>query len=248
MSIIGFIVFLSVVLVISYMSSVSFFIIDYFKILFFGVEGIVFITEPRNVIFNTFQNVNGSFRSIILLIFIFYLIFYAIYWFIINIIPETGLLTFFIPIRELLLMIPPLPELTEYGVFRFIEALFKAFGLSTPLEKFKAIMKAKYRFSRENMKRIVDYFFPDTDLSKNLPDVRETEEEKKLRKEKEKSGGVLKDKFKNAEEEARIMTKNVFHMNTDFDKAKDGSIEIANKFGEIKGQKSYIEEIIKINN
>lgn len=248
MSIIGFIVFLSVVLVISYMSSVSFFIIDYFKILFFGVEGIVFITEPRNVIFNTFQNVNGSFRSIILLIFIFYLIFYAIYWFITNIIPETGLLTFFIPIRELLLMIPPLPELTEYGVFRFIEALFKAFGLSTALEKFKAIMKAKYRFSRENMKRIVDYFFPDTDLSKNLPDVRETDEEKKLRKEKEKSGGVLKDKFKNAEEEARIMTKNVFHINTDFDKAKDGSIEIANKFGEIKGQKSYIEEIIKINN
>jgi hypothetical protein len=230
------------------MSSVSFFIIDYFKILFFGVEGIVFITEPRNVIFNTFQNVNGSFRSIILLIFIFYLIFYAIYWFITNIIPETGLLTFFIPIRELLLMIPPLPELTEYGVFRFIEALFKAFGLSTALEKIKAIMKAKYRFSRENMKRIVDYFFPDTDLSKNLPDVRETEEEKKLRKEKEKSGGVLKDKFKNAEEEARIMTKNVFHINTDFDKAKDGSIEIANKFGEIKGQKSYIEEIIKINN
>lgn len=248
MSIIGFIVFVSVVLFISYMSSVSFMFIDYFKILFFGVEGIVFITEGRNVIFNTFQNINGYFRSVIILIFIFYLIFYAIYWFITNIIPETGLLTFFIPIRELLLMIPPLPELTEYGVFRFIEGLINAIGLSTFMERFKGIMKAKYIFSRENMKRIVDYFFPDSDLSKNFPDVRETEEEKKLRKEKEKSGGVLKDKFKNAEEEARIMTKNVFHKNTDFDKAKDGSIEVANKFGEIQGQKSYIEEIIKINN
>ncbi len=190
MSVIGFIVFLSVVLFISYMLSVSFFFIDYFKILFFGVEGIIFITEGRNIIFNTFQNVNGYFKSIIILIFIFYLIFYAIYWFITNIIPETGLPTFFIPIRELLLMIPPLPELTEYGVFRFIEALFKAFGLSSSIERIKAIMKAKYRFSRENMKRIVDYFFPNTDLSKNFPVVNETEEEKK------KSGEVLKDKLK----------------------------------------------------
>lgn len=247
MGIIGFIVFLSVILVVLYLLSITFLIIDIVKIIIFGRKGIVFITEARNFNFNTYQNICNKLTGVILLIFIFYLIFYAIYWFITNIIPPTGLITFFIPFRELLLMIPPLPELTEFGVFRFIEGLIYAFGLSTSMKRTKEIIKVQYKFSRENLKRIIDFAFPNSDLSKNFPDMRETEEEARIRREKEKSGGVL-NKHNNAKENARVLTNNIFLKNTSYDKATDGSIQFANTLGNARGQSSYAQDIVKINN
>jgi len=85
MGIIGFIVFLSVILVVLYLSSIIFLIIDIIKIIIFGRKGIVFITEARNFNFNTYQNICNKLTGVILLIFIFYLLFLFMHsYFLIN--------------------------------------------------------------------------------------------------------------------------------------------------------------------
>ena len=47
------------------------------------------------------------------------------------IIPDTGIATFFIPLKELLLSIPPLPELEQAGIFRLFSAIGRALKLNT---------------------------------------------------------------------------------------------------------------------
>jgi hypothetical protein len=71
--------------------------------------------------FDTLKVANNTFLSLgkmpFFLITILFLILYIIYLIIMFIIPPTGIATLFIPIREMLMSIPPLQELKDKGVF-----------------------------------------------------------------------------------------------------------------------------------
>ena len=97
---------------------------------------------------------------IFIFILLFYIIFYFIYLFIITVIPETGFATFFIPLRELLLQIPPLPQLQDYGIFRLIGKLFEIFKINGMFRKFIKTNNAFFEFSKDNIKKISVFLFP----------------------------------------------------------------------------------------
>lgn len=167
---IEFVVFLSVLIVIINITGISFVVFNLFiKIPIVGEKPIFVSKQVHNTIFDTYQKLCIFTRPFFLIIFIFYLIFYGIYLFIINIIPETGIQTLFIPIRELLLKIPPLPELDKYGVFKLLDGIFNALGLSTIFKKLFGIQKSFYIFSRENIQKIINTLIPNYNLPENEP-------------------------------------------------------------------------------
>ena len=91
--------------------------------------GIIGETEYATMTFvsNTFPSYTLTLYYVIT---IFFLIMYFIYLFIIFVIPETGIATLFIPVRELLLAIPPLPALINKGIFNFYKSLFGVLGFT----------------------------------------------------------------------------------------------------------------------
>lgn len=99
--------------------------------------------------------------QLFLLFLILYLILYAFYLFIIYVVPETGPNTLFIPIRELLLAIPPLPLLINKGVFKMFDNFFSLFGGAI---KFKDFLKNYVEFSKENIIQYIRMFNPDIDI------------------------------------------------------------------------------------
>lgn len=152
-----------------------FFINLYFLCLFIALIYYPYDIIINKYIFNSFYITN--FISIILyflgiqfpnytyqlfLVFlVLYLILYAFYLIIIYIIPRTGFETLFIPIRELLLAIPPLPLLINKGVFRMFKNFFSLFG---GLINFQDFFKNYFEFSKENIIQNVRMFNPDIDL------------------------------------------------------------------------------------
>lgn len=102
----------------------------------------------------------GVTRPVLIIIILFYIIFYILYLIIIFIIPETGIATLFIPVRELLLKIPPFPDLIKYGIIKLMDDIVIAIGLKTYILKFFSINLALYVFSKENIKRIFNYIYP----------------------------------------------------------------------------------------
>lgn len=94
-------------------------------------------------------------------ILIFFTIMYIIYLIIITLIPETGPKTIFIPIRELLLKIYPLPVLIERGVFRLYDNILEILSLKQSI--LRLIIKfagALMQFSKENIKEALIFMFP----------------------------------------------------------------------------------------
>lgn len=115
---------------------------------------ILFIIYFIGIVFTT----NTSF--IYFLFLILYLIMYVFYLIIIHIIPETGFATLFIPIRELLLKIPPLPILIDKGVFKTFDNFFSYFGGSI---NFKNFFNNYAEFAKNNIIEYIRLFNPDID-------------------------------------------------------------------------------------
>jgi hypothetical protein len=126
-------------------------------------SSIFFTSFLKSTGFSILSFITGVTRYPYIFILILYYFFYIVYWIIKNIIPDTGIATLFIPIKELLLKIPPLPQLEEYGVFRLIENINNAFGLSSFLQTIKKILIALGIFSHEHIKRIIKTFLPNLD-------------------------------------------------------------------------------------
>jgi len=126
----------------------------------FGMEGILLPTEWSNFIIGVSNQIAAILLPIYILILIFYFIMYIIYLIIINVIPPTGLATLFIPIREILLKIPPLPSLINYGVFRLIDNLITALGLGNLKKSLIKIISSILDFSKDNIKRILIFLLP----------------------------------------------------------------------------------------
>ena len=89
----------------------------------FKWHNIEFTTGDKFFTILTFGFV-GFFLLPYLLIIIFDLIMYIFYIIITTIIPETGFPTLFIPLRELLMKIPPLKKFEERGIFRLFSSIF----------------------------------------------------------------------------------------------------------------------------
>jgi len=95
-----------------------------------------------------------------LLFLILYLILYVFYLIIIYVVPETGLNTLFIPIRELLLAIPPLPLLTNKGVFSMFDSIFSYIG---GYINFNEFFQKYFEFSKSNTIEYIRIFNPNID-------------------------------------------------------------------------------------
>jgi len=126
----------------------------------FGMEGIFFSTEVSNFLIGLSNQIAAILLPFYIIIIVFYILMYIIYLIIITIIPETGFKTFFIPIRDILLKIPPLPSLIKFGVFDLIDKIIKSFGLSGFANKTIVIIGGIFDFSRENIKRVLELFIP----------------------------------------------------------------------------------------
>jgi len=91
-----------------------------FVYLFFGESNFGILGDTTYYLTTTMSETFPSYTLILYyLVTIFFLFMYLIYLFIIFVIPETGFPTLFIPVRELLLSIPPLPALINKGIFSF---------------------------------------------------------------------------------------------------------------------------------
>lgn len=133
-----------------------------------------------------FSQFSGSTRPIFIISIVFYIIFYILYLIIIFIIPETGIATIFIPVRELLLKIPPFPDLIKYGIIKLMDDIVSIFGLKGHLLRFYSLNLALYVFSKENIRRIFNFIFPNLgDKIIEMMNVDETDVNKDKTKEPE---------------------------------------------------------------
>ncbi len=126
----------------------------------FGIEGILLPTELSIFIEGAASQLAAFLLPISILLYVFYILMYIIYLIIIYIVPPTGFATLFIPIREILLKIPPLPWLIDYGIFRLIEKLIKALSLTSFKMKIIQILTSLFDFSRDNIKKVLIMIFP----------------------------------------------------------------------------------------
>lgn len=99
------------------------------------------------------------------LINIFFIIMYGLYLIIKYIIPDTGFPTLFIPVKELLLKIPPLPQLEEAGIFRFFSAITSIFYYPTFQEKISNMFYEYYLFSKNGTIELIKIFNPSIDTN-----------------------------------------------------------------------------------
>jgi hypothetical protein len=90
---------------------------------------------------------------------------YFIYLFIILIIPETGFATLFIPVRELLLAIPPIPALINKGIFKFYESIFSLLGFSGD-SSYSKFAREYFYFSKDGTNEIIQLFNPHLNVEK----------------------------------------------------------------------------------
>lgn len=103
----------------------------------------------------------GFFLLPYILVVIFDLIMYIFYIIITTIIPETGIQTFFIPVRELLMKIPPLEKFETRGIFRLFTDILVFFGMSDRLaEALEYLFNSYYNFSKNGTYDIIKLFNP----------------------------------------------------------------------------------------
>ena len=103
----------------------------------------------------------GIFLILFLLILIFDLIMYIFYIIIKTIIPETGFPTLFIPLRELLMSIPPLQTFEDRGIFRLFSSIIEFMGMrSSFTDGFKKFLGDYYLFSKDNSYELIKLYNP----------------------------------------------------------------------------------------
>ncbi len=103
-------------------------------------------------------------QTLFALIFFLFLIVYIVYLFIITIIPETGFQTLFIPARELLLAIPPIPDFRSRGVFDVFDRIFGFIGFFR--EGFRNKCTNYLLFCKEDFYELIKVFNPHLNIEK----------------------------------------------------------------------------------
>ena len=77
------------------------------------------------------------------------------------IIPPTGIATLFIPIREMLMSIPPLQELKDKGVFDLYNSTFEFLGFTKTL---KSYSYDYFKFQRLSYKSYNNFYLLNLDF------------------------------------------------------------------------------------
>jgi hypothetical protein len=103
-------------------------------------------------------------QTLFIIIFLLFLIVYVIYIIIITIIPPTGFETLFIPVRELLLAIPPIPDFKSKGVFDIFDRIFWFIGFNN--EGFKNKCTNYLFFCKEDVYDLIKLFNPHLNIEK----------------------------------------------------------------------------------
>ncbi len=181
---IEFLIIITVAITIFELGVVCHSILDFFFLTpVFGPEGIFVPTEWSGFIIGTLNQIAATLIPIYILVLLFYVIMYILYLIIITIIPETGPKSFFIPIREILLKIPPFPSLIKYGVFKLMDDLVYSLGLTNIVKMIMNIIASVFNFSRDNIKRILIFILPDYESNINEFDYKMQKEENENKKE-----------------------------------------------------------------
>jgi hypothetical protein len=97
-------------------------------------------------------------QTLFIIIFLLFLLVYIIYIIIITIIPPTGFATLFIPVREILLAIPPIPDFKSRGVFDVFDRIFAFIGFNR--EGFRNKCTNYLSFCKEDFYDIIKTFNP----------------------------------------------------------------------------------------
>ena len=117
--------------------------------------------EIKNIGKGILDQVSAKSIPVFILILALFIVMYIIYLVIIYVIPPTGFPTLFIPIRELLLKIYPLPALIEKGVFRLFDRILELFGLKASLITFLIkFTGALTDFTKDNIKDVLIMLAP----------------------------------------------------------------------------------------
>jgi hypothetical protein len=160
MDIIEFIVFLTVLIVVINIIKVFYFdiYVDLIKVNMFGTKAFFFPNKLVSFVrgsITVFSNVTIKFALIFI---VFYIIFYLIYIIIVHILIPA--LIIFQPLFELILKIPPFPQLIKYGVFTLFDRLISAFAIKGFILYWLETYLALFLFSYDNIAVIFNYIFP----------------------------------------------------------------------------------------
>jgi len=136
----------------------------YYFIIFGDRPGIVIEIFRHIYVFLT-STVPDWTKIIFFLVTIFFLIMYVIYKIIMIVVPDTGFITLFIPLKELLLAIPPLPKLRNKGVFNVFDRTFQIIG-NSHIERFKNYYFNYLSFFKDNFYDVIKLFNPKLNMDK----------------------------------------------------------------------------------
>lgn len=207
----------------------------------FGKASMILPNEVSEFLIGLCNQIAAKLIPFYIIIITFYILMYMIYLFIVNVIPETGFLTIFIPIREILLKIPPLPALEKFGVIRLIDRIMEALYLKGFLVKFVKINGALFDFSRENIKRVLILLVPSLEEKIDAYD-------RQMPKQEEKKEEVVNEIHKKIEDDKNICIKQNTKMTTPDMSASDKiSTEFSNLFETINCESKSIGNYIRSN-
>lgn len=242
MDIIYLTILISIIIIILNFVYISVIIFDLFiRIPFISIKPIFISPELRMNITNFKSFMLRIANPILLLFIILYIICYIFYILIKTLVPDTGLPTFFIPLKELLLKIPPLPSLEQFGVFRLFECIIEAFKIKDSLQGYIKTNMCFFDFSRDNIKTILRFIFGSLDI--NLGD---NEEPVKKIEKKEENVNIV---HKNINEEINICYKNNrIPLKIGMSAIEKSKIDYLNNQEYIKCRANSIGKYIRTNN
>lgn len=217
-----------------------------FLIPIFGKASMILPNEVSEFLIGLCNQIAAILIPLYIIIIVFYILMYIIYLFIMNVIPPTGFATIFIPIREILLKIPPLPALEKFGVIRLMDRIMEALYLKGILVKFVKINGAVFDFSRENIKRILILLVPSL---KDKIDTYDKLNQEERKEEKPHEENEERDEIhKKIEEDKNICIKQNTKMNTpDMSSGDRISNEFSNLFETIHCESKSIGNYIRSN-
>ena len=221
-----------------------------FLIPVFGKASMILPNEVSDFVVAICNQIAAKLLPVYIVILVFYIIMYMIYLFIINVIPETGFATLFIPIREILLKIPPIPALQKFGVIRLMDRIMEALFLKGVLVKFVKINGAIFDFSRENIKRVLIFLVPSLEDKIDAYDKKidsDDSDDKKEKKEEEKTPEINEIHLK-IEEDKNICIKQNTKMSTpDMSSGDKISNDLSNLFETVNCESKSIGNYIRSN-
>lgn len=161
MNIIQLLIFICVVIIIIKFLYIFFAVYDTsVKVPIMGKDGILVSQTENNIYLKSLGFASSLTTSPFIGIIIIFFILYIIYLIILLIVPDTGIITFFIPLKELLLSIPPLPDLEKAGIFRLFTGIGKALALDTAFKRITGINTTLFIFTNEHIKNILRTIMP----------------------------------------------------------------------------------------